>query len=106
MRHNIIKYKLEDGTEIYIESTVDEVGIQKLSNNDEYIESDEKFENLISRVKPVSEIIMNSLKELNNPDEIEVAFGMKLGGKAGIIFASVDSEATFNLKLKWNNSKK
>lgn len=104
MGKQIIKYELEDGTEIFIESNLDARGVEYLSSDEEFIVADEKFESLISKVKPVSELIMNSLKDLNNPDEIEVAFGMKFGGKAGIIFASVDSEATFNLKLKWKNS--
>ena len=109
MSKSLIKFKLDDGTEIYVESEETSLGggLTKTSkkNKDNIVEADEKFETLIEKIKPVSKLIMNSLKDFNTPDDIELSFGVKFGGKAGIIFASVDSEATFNLKLKWSNPK-
>ena len=108
MSKTLLKFGLDDGTEIYVESNeLLSTGITKTSrkNRDNIIEADEKFETLIEKIKPVSNLIMNSLKDFNTPNDIELSFGVKFGGKAGIIFASVDSEATFNLKLKWSNPK-
>ena len=109
MSKTLIKFKLDDGTEVYIEGdkSISDGGLTKTSkkNKDNIIEADEKFETLIEKIKPVSNLIMNSLKDFNTPDDIELSFGVKFGAKAGIIFASVDSEATFNLKLKWSNHK-
>jgi len=109
MGKTLLKFKLDDGTEIYVESQDDisSSGLTKTSkkNKDNIVEADEKFETLIEKIKPVSNLIMKSLKELNTPDDIELSLGIKFGGKAGIIFASVDSEAIFNLKLKWSNPK-
>jgi hypothetical protein len=102
----LLKIKLGNDEEIFIEANANDTDgdYTKRSKNSEIIEVDENFETLISKVKPVSEILMESLKDLNNPEEIEVSFGLKFGGKAGIVFASVDTEATFNLKIKWKNS--
>jgi len=107
MGKTLLKFKLDDGTEIYVESQEGiSGGLTKTSKKkDNIIEVDEKFETLIEKIKPVSSLIMKSLKDFNTPDDIELSFGVKFGGKAGIIFASVDSEATFNLKLKWSNPK-
>ena len=41
---------------------------------------------------------------MNTPDEIGLEFGIKFNAKAGAVFASVDSEATFKVSLKWKNS--
>ena len=38
-----------------------------------------------------------------HPTEIELEFGVKFNAKAGAIIASVDSEATFKVALKWVN---
>jgi len=108
MSRTLLKFKLDDNIDIYIESQEDisSSGLTRTSKrNKDIIESDEKFETLIEKIKPVSNLIMKSLKDFNTPDDIELSFGVKFGGKAGIIFASVDSEATFNLKLKWSNPK-
>jgi hypothetical protein len=40
---------------------------------------------------------------MNSPAEIGLEFGIKLNAKAGAIFASVDSEATFKVSIKWRN---
>lgn len=108
MSKTLLKFKLDDNTEIYIESQEElSSGLTKTSKKtrDNIVEVDEKFETLVEKIKPVSNLIMKSLKDFNTPDDIELSFGVKFGGKAGIIFASVDSEATFNLKLKWSNPK-
>ena len=104
---NILQYRLEDGTIINIEGIDDSDGdLQRTSKKgDAFIEVDEKFETVLSKIQPVSELIFNSFKEFNSPDDIELEFGLKFGAKAGVIFASADSEATFKLTMKWNNQK-
>ena len=47
--------------------------------------------------------MLESFKEMNTPDEIDLEFGIKFNAKAGAVFASVDSEATFKVSLKWKN---
>ncbi len=41
----------------------------------------------MSKIKPVTETLFDTLHELNTPDAINVEFGVKLGGKAQIVFA-------------------
>lgn len=48
-------------------------------------------------------MLLDNLKELNTPDEINLEFGLKFGAKAGAIFASADSEAVFKVAIKWKN---
>ena len=38
---------------------------------------------------------------MNTPDEIALEFGLKFNAKTGVIFASADSEATFNSTIKF-----
>jgi len=46
---------------------------------------------------------LKTFQEINTPAEINLEFGVKFNAKAGFIFASADSEATFKVSLKWKN---
>ena len=50
-------------------------------------------------------MVLQAFREMNTPDEIGLDFGIKFSAQAGAIFASVDSEATFKVSLKWKNPK-
>lgn len=49
--------------------------------------------------------MLETFRELNTPDEIDLEFGIKLSGRLGALIASVDSEATFKVKLNWTNER-
>ncbi|MCP4459041.1 MAG: hypothetical protein GY816_13615, partial [Cytophagales bacterium] len=85
----------------------DEQSTQRVSRNKEgVVEAESKFTKALAHVKPVASAVMDSVREMNTPDEIGLEFGLKFGAKAGVIFTSADSEATFKLSLKWKNEKK
>ena len=57
----------------------------------------------MAHIKPVAKALFGAFEEFNNPQEIQLEFGVKFSAKAGVIFASADSEATFKVSLKWQN---
>ena len=65
-----------------------------------------RFVEAVERVKPAAEAVLQAFKELNTPEEITLEFGVKFNAKAGAILASVDSEATFKVSLKWTNKER
>ena len=102
MDKKIKEYKLENGTIISINAVVEGSEINRVSKKEEKIKS---FEDSISVIKPVSEALLATLKDLNTPDEIQLEFGITLGTKAGVIFVSADAEASFKVSIKWSNKK-
>jgi len=42
---------------------------------------------------------LKTFQDINAPAEINLEFGIKFNAKAGFIFASADSEATFRKKF-------
>ena len=101
----IIEYNL-DGDNVHIE--VDSMPGDETYRGDRTSRGIEKAENsfkdAIKRIKPAAEAILESFREMNTPDEIGLEFGIKFNAKAGAVFASVDSEATFKVSLKWSNA--
>ena len=66
----------------------------------------ERLSESLKHVKPAAGTVLNAFKGMNTPDEIGMEFGVKFSGKVGVMLASVDSEATFKVSLKWTNSRK
>jgi len=62
------------------------------------------FQDAIAHIRPAAEAVLQSLTEMNSPDEINLEFGVKFSAKVGAILASADSEATFKVSLKWKNN--
>ncbi len=60
---------------------------------------------LVKKIQPVANTLFGALSELNTPQEINLEFGIKLGGKTGIVFASAETECNFKIGLKWTNPK-
>ena len=60
------------------------------------------FDEVSTEIKNVANNIYGSIKEMDfSPDELEVEFGIKLGGEAGVVIAKTTIEANFQVKLKW-----
>jgi hypothetical protein len=104
---DLIEFKLTDGTPVYIEAA--EVssrggGPQRVSRGTSgALEADSRFEEAVARIRPAAQALLDSLRDLNTPEQINLEFGITFNAKAGVIFASVDSEAVFKVSLTWKN---
>lgn len=106
----LMELEMADGTSVWIEtdSTAAPAGgstLRRVSRGGAAQgEADRRFEDAIAQIRPAAQALLDSLKELNTPEEIALEFGIKFNAKAGVVFASVDSEATFKVSLKWKNA--
>jgi len=106
----LLEFEL-DGGSIFVE--VDDTPAKKnsrtlrgKSSDDESDGRAQRFVDAVARVRPAAEAVLKAFQEMNTPDEIGLEFGVKFNAKAGAILASVDSEATFKVSLKWTNKEK
>jgi hypothetical protein len=100
----LIKYPLEDGTNITIE--VDDPsseGVTRAGRGGNVVEeATQKFEDALRQIKPATLAIISTLRELSDsPDEASIEFGVKLNANSGVILASAGVEANFVFKLTW-----
>jgi hypothetical protein len=63
----------------------------------------ETLEKSLVKIQYLSNKIITSINEKNDnkPDEVNVEFGIKLGGEADFIVASGSVEANFKVSLTW-----
>jgi len=100
----LIEFPFEDGNSVIVE--VNELepagGITRVGRADEIAKASQTFESAIERIKPGAEVIIAKLRSLSEPpDEVEVAFGLKLDAKIGAFIASSGIEANYTVTLKW-----
>lgn len=106
----LIEFKLEDESSVFIEiddndSDENRQRISRESNQkNTTLLASKKFEEALKQVRPAAEATINAFREIKGPTEITMEFGLKFNVKAGVIFASVDNEATFKVNLKWKTS--
>ncbi len=102
---NMLRIRLDDETEVMFETTLIEEGREELADRgeEEIPEARERLDALVGKIQPVAQTVFDALKELNTPQEINLEFGIKLGGKTGIVFASAETECNFKIGLKWTN---
>ncbi len=97
----VVEYETEDGG-IFVEMEVADAGIERVSRAGEVVKAAETFEHAFKPVGPVARGVIAELRGLAEPpDEIGVAFGIKLGARVGAIITCADAEANFTVTLTW-----
>lgn len=106
----LVEFPLEAGGSIIVEVDArrDEEGMIEAARPGEIVQKASKtLEDALSRVTPAAEAIIHKLRDLvQQPDEVEVEFGLKLSAETDVIIASASVEANYVIKLKWSNLKK
>src|SRR5437763_3449219 len=107
MKH-LVEIPLEDGSSIVIEIDEPETaGAVRASRGDTLARAKETLEEALDKVLPVTKSVVEKLRSIGNkPDEIEVAFGVKLTTTAGAVIASATAEANFDVTLRWTEKAK
>ncbi len=116
MPKQLVEFPLEDGSTVVFET--DEVatagnGVQRVSrgrstggedNNESGVSrAAQTFDQVSQRIRPAAQMVLDSLREMNTPKEIQLEFGLKFSAKTGVIVASADSEVNFKVSVKWVN---
>jgi hypothetical protein len=55
--------------------------------------------------RKAADLVLNSFKEMNSPNEISVEFGVTFKATTTVIIAAASTDATFKVSLKWQKPK-
>jgi hypothetical protein len=99
----LIEFPLEDGTSMLVEvEESDEGRLVKASLGDTIVKAQQTLEKSLEKVRPAAQFVIQQLRKLHDaPDEIQVAFGLKLSAEAGAVLAAAGAEANYTVTLKW-----
>jgi hypothetical protein len=99
-----VRVPLENGDEFFIEADVPGDGVVRATRADGAVRSSaETFENSITRVRHIAEVIVDKLSDLpTTPASIRAEFGVCLTAEAGIGIAKGTGEAHFVIEIEWS----
>lgn len=103
----LVTFPVEGGGTLAVE--VDEgvqAGVVRASRPGEIVaEAQQTLESALDRVMPAAQAMIGRVRALSaKPDEVQVAFGVKLSAEAGAILAKAGGEANLTVTLKWNSA--
>jgi len=103
MSKQLVEFQLADHSKVILET--DSSGSQRIANSsDGVIKAQERFEAVAARIRPAAQAVLDALKEMNTPKEIELEFGLKFSATAGVIIANANSEVNFKVRVLWENA--
>ena len=107
-----VKFELEDGTVVYIETTEVAKGASGLippTRGFEAVEQAEhSFEKSIEGVRKMATVMMEQFRAgfVEKPSEVAISFGLKASAELGnLVVARGGLEANYNVSLRWNSDK-
>lgn len=109
----IVAFRLESGEEVYLEAVEEpedggellEAGVEAGVTEEVVRKASETLEAALSKVKPAARAVVEAFRELNEPDEIGLEFGIQFKTSVEAFVLSGEANAAFKLSLKWKNHK-
>ncbi len=103
-----VKFKLEDGTIVYIESTDVPKGSSGLipSGRDHVEQADKSFDKSIDAIRKMTTALVENLRSgfVEQPEEAAISFGIKASADlSDLVVARGGGEANFNISLRWRH---
>lgn len=105
-----VKFTLDGGRELFIETDMPEKEpsragklVSKSKEASSVYESNKQFTEIAQSIAPVANTILDSLKNINSPKEIQLEFGVKLDVASNVVIAKASTAANFKITLKWEN---
>jgi len=107
----LVEIPLQEGGSIVVEVNdwKEEGGTRRVSRGaeEEITKAPQTFEQAISKIRPVTEKVITTLRELiQKPDEIEMEVGFSLSAESGVIIASASTSANYKVTLRWKKEEK
>lgn len=98
-----VEYPLEGGGSVVVEVDEPSSGLVPAASPGEVVaHAQERFDDALEAVRPIAAKLLDTLRDLaEEPDEVDVEFGLNLGFKAGVVIASGSTGANFKIALKW-----
>ena len=103
MARKIISYELDTGETIAVEVAVAPAEAERIAaRGTDVVESaGQKFSDALKTAQRAATEVVEAFTQGVRPDELEVTFGLKMGGKLGVIVTEATTEANFQIKVRW-----
>jgi hypothetical protein len=104
---DLVEFKLEDGSSVLIETESVSSGAVTRGRRftETFVTADKTFEQAFDRLRPATAAIIEKFRSMaQQPEEIEIEFGVSVNVEAGAIIAKTSGEANFRIVLRWTKA--
>jgi len=101
----LVEFELPDGEAIVVEvaEPMNVPTVRGLDGNVVAERAQMSFEAAVSRIRPAVQEVIGQLHALKDePDEVEIEFGLDLHAEAGAFVAQASADANFSITLTWH----
>jgi hypothetical protein len=103
-----VKFQLEDGTIVYIESADVAKGSSGLipSGRDHIEQAVTSFDQAVLAIRKMTTALVDNLRAsfIEQPEEVALSFGVKASADlSNLVVARAGGEANFNVSLRWRH---
>jgi hypothetical protein len=104
--NELVRFELDDHGSVLVEVDDREPGIERASRDQEFIlKASQTMEQALEGVRAAANLTVSKLHELaEQPDEVEVAFGIRLNASAGAVIAKTEAEGHLQVRLTWTKA--
>jgi hypothetical protein len=101
----LMRIPLERGGEVYVEAEP-VAGLERAGRVADFVEdASQSLEQALLRVRDAVSVAVTQFVEMaEQPDEVELKFGIKLDAQAGAVIARTGLQGHFEVKLKWRHN--
>ncbi len=109
---NYVKFQLEDGTEVYIESGETPKGASGLIPSKGAVAADQSGHSFEKAFESIRKMAGTMVAELHTgfsepPSEVSVSFGLKASGELGnLVVARTGIDVNYNISVRWSKEGK
>jgi hypothetical protein len=102
----LVRFDLEDGRSLLVEVDDDEPGIERASRlNDLAVQASVSLQSALEDVRSAANVAIEKLQSLaQEPDEVEIEFGIRLNAQAGAVIAKTEAEGHLKVRITWKKS--
>lgn len=97
----LVEMQLDGGTSVFMEVEDNQAATRGGRGAEDT--AVRRFDDALASLKPVTNTLLASLKDINTPAEIKLEFGVTFKGGANVVFTSIESEANFKVAITWKN---
>lgn len=97
----LARFGLECGGSVIVDVD-EEPGVTRVSRQGRIRDARTTFETALSEVRDAATAALTQFRAMTRqPDEVEIAFGVRLDAEVGAVIAKTSMQGNFEVKLKW-----
>jgi hypothetical protein len=99
----LARFKLAGGGSVLVDVD-EELGVARVSRQGKIREARATFETALGEVRDAAIVALTQFRAMaRQPDEVEIAFGVRLDAEVGAVIAKTGMAGNFEVKLTWRS---